>query len=247
MTTNEKQWNTIQYPTAIDQSAASIRVKLMIIVVPLCAGEVLIARYLPLPWPLIRGGIICPTVRMGSVNGCVSLPLPWPLVRGGIKCPTVCGWFGISLPLHWRLDYGIRCPTLCKGSRHGCVSLPLPWPLIRGGIRIRCPTLCKGSANVCCVFLPLPWPLSSVADVCLNGSHRGLSRFLHDHFFNPSFLSTEKYIYYSQLSTSTKVTAITATSFKTSAESLSICFAIYTDIPWNMSTCVHLPLLNAIS
>ena len=33
LTSNEKQWNTVQYPTAIDQSAASIRVKLMIILV----------------------------------------------------------------------------------------------------------------------------------------------------------------------------------------------------------------------
>ena len=32
-TSNEKQWNTVQYPTSIDQSAASIRVKLMIILV----------------------------------------------------------------------------------------------------------------------------------------------------------------------------------------------------------------------
>ena len=30
LTSNEKQWNTVQYPTAIDQSAASIRVKQMI-------------------------------------------------------------------------------------------------------------------------------------------------------------------------------------------------------------------------
>ena len=30
LTSNEKQLNTVQYPTAIDQSAASIRVKLMI-------------------------------------------------------------------------------------------------------------------------------------------------------------------------------------------------------------------------